>query len=633
MDLSKTHLNALVEQQVRQHLDVSQEEFEYLTHPSPNHLHDPFYYKDMRELVMLLHGFKQKQEKDPSLLLIVDGDYDTDGICATAILTGALSVFGFQFRVYVPSMEDGYGLSPVAVDKMRSQYEKDGYRIGMILTADNGISAFSGINYANTLKIDVLVTDHHPAKEKLPAAKAIVDPNRLDDLYPFKGNSGGCVAWKTMLAYAGMYQKDAKLLIERLIVFAGISNVGDIMPIRNENRYTVTAALSIIKDLINKTNYKDIADTPYRDYNTLFYGLYDLITLLQKSKDEKRAKKRKQPVPLPMNEELFSWYLAPLLNAPRRVHDTCLEGMAAFLVPDEAVRKKVIERLIELNEEKSKLRDRVMEKLEPGLSHIVICANTRKGISGLIAGKLSEQSRMPSIVFSRFDPEDETVIYTEVPNDGILTGSARSNAAIPLDRIMDKMNQIQPGILSGGGHSTAAGFSIKAKDYPRFREILAKILPEVYQETLLECGVVAVPENTITIYATKSIPLTAEFQISIDGEIETENTELDTKTFSADAKDTISFLESLRPFGEGFCSETKFELVFDNSIYTMEWDPDFWKTFKFSLYGVEVLTFDIEWAKTVKTELEKGETVRAVGKLRLNEFRGKVTPQMVIKAK
>lgn len=626
-------LHVLVENQVRRHLNVSPEEFEYLRHPSPNHLHDPFYYKGMRELVMCLYDFKQKQQKDPSLLLMVDGDYDTDGICASTILTASLSVFGFRFGVHIPSMEEGYGLSKTAIDRMRAQHEQNGNHIGMILTADNGVAAFSGIAYAKSLGIDVLVTDHHPAKDRLPAAKVIVDPKQPNDLYPFKGNSGGCVAWKTMLAYAEMYQKEAKPLIERLIVFAGLSNVGDIMPIRNENRYTVTAAISIVKDLLTKKDYPSIANTPYPLYNAAFHGLYDLITLLQKSKDEKRKKEGKKPTPLPINEELFSWYLAPILNAPRRVHDTCLEGLAALTVTDQKTRQIIIKRLIELNGEKSELRDQVVKNLDQGVTSVVLCVNTRKGISGLIAGKLSEESNLPSIVFSHYDPNDECVIYKTVPNVTKITGSARSNPAIPLDKIMEKFEKKYPGMLLGGGHNTAAGFTIETKNYNIFCEYLAKILPEVYQETLNESGVVLIPENEITLYAVNTMPLTAEFSLVTEGELVKNRQQVSTDTFVNDAKETITFLESLRPYGEGFCKETKFNLIFDNSIYNLDWNPDFWKTFKFSLYGVEVLTFKEKWANEVKEKLAAGETITASGQLKLNEFRGKVTPQLILSEK
>lgn len=625
-------LQAIVEEQIRQHLNVSPEEFEYLRHPSPSHLHDPFCYKDMRELVMHLHRFKKEQEKDESLLLMVDGDYDTDGICASVILTAALSVFGFTFRVYIPTMEDGYGLSKKAVDKMKADNEQHGtYKIGMILTADNGIAAFSGISYAKSLGIDVLVTDHHPGGEHLPNAKAVVDANRPGDLYPFKGNSGACVAWKAMLAYAAMFDKDKLPLIERLIVFAGISNVADIMPLRNENRYTVIAAVNIVKEIRAAKTYKEIADTPYDGYNTVFYGLYDLIDILQKEKDKKRRLEEKQPIPLPMNEELFAWYLSPLLNAPRRVHDTCLEGLAVFLTSDMKLRHHIIHRLVELNEEKSKLRDDVLYALPPNAQTTVLCANTKKGISGLIAGKLSERTGLPAVVFSRQDDEMEDVIYTEVPKDGKITGSARSNACYPLDRIMEKMNAKYPNLIFGGGHTTAAGFTIDAKNYTLFHNLFHEMMGEVQNEVLEEGLVVPVPDNRITLSIGDGI--TAVCERVEDGSQKPVVHELNTKMFADEIKATIALLEGLRPFGEMFEAETSFDVQFTNKVYGHGWDPDFWKTFKFNLFGVEVLTFDIKWADKVMKALENNETVTGVGKLKLNLFRGKITPQIILKGK
>lgn len=621
--------HSILEQQVQRHLNVSTEEFEYLTHPAPQHLHDPFYYKNMRELVTYLRRLKQKQEKDENLLLVVRSDYDTDGILASVILTAALSVFEFRFRVYIPSMEDGYGLSAKDIDKIKAQNEPEGYKIGAILTADNGIASFSGISYAKQKGIDVLVTDHHPSGMKLPKGVIAVDPWVEGDQYPFKKNSGATVAWKTMLAYAEMFEKEKKPLIERLIVFAGISNIADVMPVRNENRYMVKAALGIVDSLKKQPTYKDMADTIYPGYNTAFHGLFDLISLLQQSKDAKRAEKKKRPVPLPKNEELFSWYLGPLLNAPRRVHDTCLEGMMAFLVSDMKTRQYAIRRLIELNEEKSELRDKVLKSLGAGPKPMVLCVNTRKGISGLIAEKLAEESSLPSIVFSIDCPEDETIIYENPPKGIRISGSARSNPAIPLDRIMEKVNKRFPNMLTGGGHATAAGFSVKSDDFQTFQNIVFGIAKEVYLEVQSEAEIILVPENSVTIYIEKD-RLIAETE-SIEGEeLRKIKQELETKTFCSDMKTAITFLESLRPYGEGYLTEPTIKLVFDQSIYSHGWDPSFWKTFKCNLYGVEILTFDEKWANQVKTDLEEGRTITAVGKLKLNEFRGTITPQIQI---
>lgn len=632
-------LQALTEQQVRAYLNVTPEQFEYLRHPSPDHLHDPFYYKDMRELVMALHRFKQKQKNDLSLLLMVDGDYDADGIYSAVILAASLSVFGFRFRVHIPTMAEGYGLSVETIQRMKREQERDGSKIGMILTADQGVNAFMAIDYAKSQGIQVLVTDHHPGGKRSPKAGAIVDPNRPDDLYPFKGNSGACVAWKAMLAYADLFAKEQKPLIERLIVFAGLSNVADVMPILDENRYTVTAALAIVRELLShriasEDGYRALADTPYPEYNTPFYALYDLITLLQESKDVKRAKDGKKPVPLPVNEELFGWYLAPMLNAPRRVHDTCLEGLCPFLIADTKTRHHFIRRLIDLNEEKSRLRDRVMDALPKKDIPPVLCVNTRKGIAGLIAGKVSEQTGLPSIVFGYDAPDTEQVIYDTAPNVRRLSGSARSNPACPINRVLAKVEQRYPGLVTGGGHAEAAGCSIESRHLDLFRKAVAEAIPEVTNEVLEEAEVTQVPSNRIWIVATEPETLMALYEKIEDRgneqEVTTERDYLNPKTFRADILETIRFFEGLRPFGKGFEAETEFYLVFDKTVLQYDWNPDFWKTFKFRLFNAEVLTFDEKWAKLVKEELPKGTPIIARARLQRNEFRGKVTPQLIL---
>lgn len=623
-------LHVLIEEQVRLSMNLSPEDFDYVTHPSPAHLHDPRYYKDMWELCMYLHRFKQKQQTDDRLLLMVDGDYDTDGILAATILTAALDVFGFQYRVHIPSMKDGYGLSKAAIDEMRNVHEKEGNHIGMILTADNGIAAHTGISYANSLGIDVLVTDHHPGQKPLPKAKAIVNPNQPDDLYPFKGNSGACVAWKTMLAYADAFDKEKRPLIERLIVFAGIANVADVMPMVNENRYTVTAALNIIKELLSKHDYKEIANTPYSMYNTVFHALFDILTVLQQTRDAKRKAQKKGSIPLPTNEELFSWYLSPILNAPRRVHDTCLEGLATFLTSDLKTRRCLIHHLLELNDEKSKLRDTVIQALPTDNISPVLVLNTRKGISGLIAGKLAEQTGNPSIVFSHYDPTNPEIVYKQLNTVSRISGSARSNGTCPLNRLLQKVHDVAPGMVTGGGHATAAGFSIDVKDLERFKELVIRFIPEVQEEVRMELTGPLVPENKLILTMQQETLLAYYPVITADQQQVIHCEEVNTKTFASDVQTSLSFLDTIRPFGEGFRAETEILFQISPQVFRHQWNPNFWKTFKFNLYGVEVLTFDISWAEQVKAALDRNETMVAKATLKLNEFRGTITPQLIL---
>lgn len=632
-------LQAIVEEQTRHALGVNDEEFAYVKNPNPSQLHDSMGYKDMREFVYNLHMFKEKQKKDPSLLLVVDTDYDSDGIMSAAILSAALSVFDITYRVYIPSMEEGYGLSNVAIDNMKQQYEIYGQRIGMIVTADNGIKSFKAVAYAKHQGIDVLITDHHPSGETIPSALAVVNPNRIDDLYPFKGNSGACVAWKAMLAYAKMYQPQDLALIEHLIVFAGIANVADVMPILNENRYIVKAAVDIVNKMREyKVRYADIdytkvMNTAHDGYNTAFYGLFDILTLLQEQRDDARSAKGKSSIALPNNEELFSWYLSPLFNAPRRVHETCLEAIVPFLVSDKKVREYSIRMLIDLNAQKSKLRDEVLDEVSDEILQeqgVVLCANTRGGISGLIASQLSNKTGFPAIVFSYLQPECETIIYDTIPDDAeYLSASARSNAMYPLDRIMTHINRCHPNLVTGGGHASAAGFTIKANDYGIFTQLFHDVLPIVYEEVLATTETQLIPENKIILDITSPNEIYAEYATVEHGEVLTHRYPLHTPTFADNIFKTLAFQESLRPFGKDFNGQTTFQLRFDENIRNMTFNDNFWKTFKFALYGVEVLTFNIEYAKELLSTLNKTPVLANIN-ITINEFRGRRTPQFIL---
>lgn len=624
-----TSLRAVTENQIRAYLNVSDEEFMKLKNPGPEHMHDPGDYSDMSRLVAYLHEEKARQARDPKKILGVFGDYDTDGICSSGISSGSLAVFKFRYMVGIPTMDEGYGLNPKAVDRMISYAERTGHKLDMIITADNGIKAYDGIAYAAGKGITVLVTDHHPAGKTLPQGAAVcVDPWKEDDNYPFKYNSGATVVWKVMLQYAKTYEPEKLPLIERLIVLAGLSNVADVMPVTDENRYMVVQAMKMLNELRNEWDYKKMADTEYEAYNTLFHGLHDLIWLLQESKNKKREEKKKKPVPLPDNEELISWYLSPMLNAPRRMHGTCLEAMSALMISDNQTRQDIIRNLIEQNTLKTELRDKVLKEIDPENNEPAVCVNTRHGISGLIAGQLAEGREMPSIVFAKRDDGNDIVIYDTVPEEGILVASARSNEICPLDKVIEEVNRQFPGMIRGGGHATAAGITIDAKDYPKLKEILPGICEKIIGAN--KAASVAVAENKVRIIC-KGGNLSVTFTRVLEGVLMEQTEFLDTKLFARDVINTYDFLESLRPFGAGFEADTKFELVIDTySVLNMSWNPDFWegKAFKFNMFGVECLTFNTEWADQMKDNIKNNKTIEAAAKIKINIFRGKTTPQL-----
>lgn len=646
----------LVKERTKKALNITEQELEKIINEDESSLHDPFLYDGMETLIDLLYQFKLQQEKDPTLLLIIDTDYDTDGIMSAAVLSAALDVFNINYRVYIPSMNDGYGLNVNAINEMKELFETNDFKISMILTADNGTNAVKGVDYANQCGIDVLVTDHHLGDNVYANAKVIVNPNKIMpngelEPYPFKGNAGAAVAWKTMQAYAQKYKPEAKELIDDLIVFAGIANVADVMPIIDENHYMVRKAVEELKRLTrirliyddSPAAYNDIKSTQYTHYNSVFYGLYDLIKQLQESKDEKRLSQGKKSIPLPDDEELISWYLSPMLNAPRRIHATSREAMLAILAPHISTRVENIQAMITMNENKSKLRNDVLDSLDYSelytKSGNVLFVNAQHGISGLVAGQVAEKTKSATIVFA-LPTQLPQKVYTFHEFDNrfdyntlIIGASARSNPLQPLNVIVDRIIQEKPYIIvGGGGHASAAGYSIYYKYLEEFAYEFNRIADEVKSELIAQQNAAVksgkmklIPENIVKLGFT-DIKETLEYvgyNLTNASNLRDEMLEV------------LNFQQDLKPFGKDFNGQTKFimdlnPLELTKPQYNL--NLNFWKTFKFNINGVDVLTFNTDLSQLVKDRIaEKNDTIIPVtAELKINEYQGRITPQLIL---
>lgn len=577
-------------------------------------LHDPFLYTNMDTLITALHDFKMEQERRPEKLLIVDTDYDTDGIMSAAVLTAALACFGINHRVYIPSMEDGYGLNVKAVNDMLQTYNN----VSIILTADNGTNAYEGIDYANSLGIPVLVTDHHIGSSKPANAKVIVNPNVPTDFYPYKGNAGATVAWKTMMAYAKKYAPQQEKNIYRLIVFAGIANVADVMPITDENHFMVREAIHILNDIQNN---KPFPKTNIQVYDNTLQGLYDLIHNMQMLRDQERQANGKKASPLPRDEQLIGWYISPLLNAPRRVVGTPTSAFKGLLHPDASVRQEQVRQMMQQNKRKSELRDAAIASVDPntlGEHSNVIQIDAPHGIAGLVAGQFVGNTNKATIVFA---------CGKNITNDMIISGSARSTELAPLPAIIADIEKEHPGIVvGGGGHAQAAGYAIRYGDLEKFRKAFdistRRIIARVLEE--LDSQVVEVqPQNRMVLSFQDGISGVdgLHYNISRDADL------------SKHIMEVLDFFDEIKPFGKGFEAETQFTFMLDPiEIQKHNYNPDFWKTFKAEIAGVEVLTFDIELAQMLKTRISEGNEGIIVCKceLKRNEFMGRVKPQMVL---
>ena len=196
---------------------------------------DPFLMADMHKAVDRILNAIDNFEK-----IAVYGDYDVDGVTSTAMLYSYLECCGANVMYYIPEREgEGYGLNMSAIDALHAQ------EVNLIITVDNGISSVDEVSYANSLQIDVVITDHHRPREVLPAACAVVDPYRIDCKSPFKSFSGVGVAFKLIMALEGE-DCDITSLLDNYADLVAIGTIGDIVPLTGENRGLVQAGLKLM---------------------------------------------------------------------------------------------------------------------------------------------------------------------------------------------------------------------------------------------------------------------------------------------------------------------------------------------------------------------------------------------------
>lgn len=200
-----------------------------------NDLHDPFLLPDMEKAVRRIGSAIKKQER-----VVIYGDYDIDGLCASAIMADGLSTFGLRAEIFIPNrFTEGYGLNKDALSRLAKKGVK------LVITVDCGTSAIDAIEHANKFDMEVVVTDHHEPPAKLPPAVAVVNPKRSDSRYPFPELAGCGVAFKLIKALqqklSGLETGQEKWLLD-LVAFG---TVCDVVPLIDENRVLVSYGLKV----------------------------------------------------------------------------------------------------------------------------------------------------------------------------------------------------------------------------------------------------------------------------------------------------------------------------------------------------------------------------------------------------
>ena len=372
----------------------------------------------------LLAGARILEAIDKEQTIVVYGDYDVDGVTATALLYQHLKGMGANVKCMLPSREgDGYGLSKNAVQSIHDK------GCQLIVTVDNGISALEEADFAASLGVDLIVTDHHLPHDTLPHAVAVVDPRR-DDHSPFKGLCGAGVAFKLCAALDGCPPEE---MLDYCGDLAAVGTVADVMPLTGENRTLVKAGLKLLQQ----------TDRPG------FSALLEEVGLAGR----------------PITAENVSYAIAPRINAAGRM-DNAVTALQLVLCEEEERAEELAHKLNEINVARQETEQEIVraaqEQLdaEPAILEdrviLIWGRDWHPGVIGIVASRLVEKTGRPVIVVS-------------VDEHGEGKGSGRSVQGFNLHACIASCEDI---LLRFGGHAMAAGLSVREENLHELRRRL-----------------------------------------------------------------------------------------------------------------------------------------------------------------
>ncbi len=353
--------------------------------------------------------------------ILIYGDYDVDGVTATALLVNMFSKFGIEVYTYIPDrIEEGYGLSEKSIDFVKEK------KVSLVITVDCGVSNFEEVDVLNKIGVDVIITDHHrPSSSNLPNALAIINPYREDCEYPFKALAGVGLAFKLAQVITGEFLKEHLDLV-------CLGTVSDVVPLIGENRIFAKRGLGFLMD-------------------TKKVGIRSLINV-------SGLANRK------MSESYIGYVLGPRINSSGRLGsaDTSLklllsnseeeaQDLSSKLNSENSSRQKIGEEI--LNEAILKVEKEVNFKHHKVI--VLDSENWHPGVIGIVASKIAERFFRPTLIIST--------------NQDICKGSGRSIADFHLFEAILRCKDL---LESYGGHKYAVGFSIAQENIDNFRDML-----------------------------------------------------------------------------------------------------------------------------------------------------------------
>lgn len=391
-------------------------------------LRNPFDLKDMEKAINIIFSYKRQNKK-----IWIYGDYDVDGITSTSLLYRAFHEIGIECEYYIPLRDEGYGLNKDAIQKIK---ELGGE---LILTVDCGISSIEEVDFANSIGVEMIITDHHEINGDLPKASAVINVKREDNIYDFRSLSGVGTAFMLLLA---IYRK---LGIEekayKYFDIVAIGTVADLVPLVEDNRIIVKKGLEQIK----KTRWNGLSilfRKLYENYREKKYDTYDI-----------------------------GFIIAPIFNAAGRLEDA--KKSVELLISEDNKKCDIISyELIKQNDERkdiqAKILDFAIEEIDANQldkKGIIIVAREKlhSGVIGIVASKIVDKYYKP------------TIVIDIKKDEGIGVASCRSIEGF---NIIEALNSIKDIFVKYGGHSGAAGFTIEISKIDELKLRLEKYVNE-----------------------------------------------------------------------------------------------------------------------------------------------------------
>jgi single-stranded-DNA-specific exonuclease len=497
--------------------------------------------------------------------IIIVGDFDADGATSTALCMLSLTAMGsVQHDYLVPNRFDfGYGLSPEIVEVAAQQ------KADVIMTVDNGIACFAGVEKAKALGITVIITDHHLAAETLPIADAIVNPNQPGCGFLSKNLAGVGVAFYLMLALRAKLKADnwfaQKQLPEPnladLLDIVALGTVADVVPLDDNNRILVHQGLQRIRSNKCRPGIQAILEVAGRDSSRL------VATDL-------------------------GFVVGPRLNAAGRLDDMSL-GIECLLTDSPQRARQIAVQLDSLNRERREIEGSMQQEAVKALDNlnfatealpyglVLYQADYHQGVIGILAGRIKDKYFRPTIAFAHQD-------------DDTLKGSARSIPGLHIRDLLEEINNRYPDIIDKfGGHAMAAGLSLPLKNLAAFEQVFQQIAEENLKDK----------------------PLAGE--LISDGELQNDD-------FS------LAFAQCLKdagPWGQGFP-----EPLFDGEFQLMDQRLVGAKHLKMMVKHqsgvlIDAIAFNVDLQQWPNPQCQQ---VSLAFKLDINEFRGKTSLQLMV---